>query len=97
MGENQNYRLHAYITGRVQGVGFRYHALQSAKDYQLKGWVRNLHDGRVEVLAEGPHEDLNRLLGDLRKGPISADVTDVDYEFSNARGDFNGFNVRYTA
>lgn len=97
MGENQDYRLHAYITGLVQGVGFRYYVIQVAKEYHLKGWVRNLYDGRVEVLAEGPHDDLNRLLGDLRRGPISANVTDVDYEITNARGEFDGFYVRYTA
>ena len=96
MGENENYRLHAYIKGRVQGVGFRYHTLNSAREYQLRGWVRNLHDGRVEVVAEGEHENLNRLLRDLRKGPISAEVADVDYEFTDAKGEFDRFFVRQT-
>ena len=47
MSENEKYQLHAYVKGRVQGVGFRYHTLKSAQDYGLKGWVRNLYDGRV--------------------------------------------------
>jgi acylphosphatase len=96
MTENEIYRMHAYVRGRVQGVGFRYHTLQTAQELELTGWVRNLRDGRVEVLAEGAHEDLNRLLVALRKGPISADVQDVDYEFTEAKGEFEGFRVRYT-
>lgn len=97
MSENGNYRLHAYVEGRVQGVGFRYHTLQAAQNHDVKGWVRNLRDGRVEVVAEGEHEDLNQLLMAVRKGPISADVEDVDYEFNEAQGDFNQFRVRATA
>ncbi len=96
MSENELYRLHAYVKGRVQGVSFRYFVLQSAEGLDLTGWVRNLRDGRVEVLAEGAHEDLSRLLAALRKGPISADVRDVDVEFKEGKGEFEGFRVRYT-
>jgi acylphosphatase len=96
MSETKLFRLHAYVKGRVQGVGFRYFVLQSAEGLDLTGWVRNLRDGRVEVMAEGAHEDLNRLLVALRKGPISADVRDVDYEFTEGKGEFEGFRVRYT-
>jgi acylphosphatase len=96
MTENEVYRMHTYVRGRVQGVGFRYFVLQSVEGLDLTGWVRNLYDGWVEVLAEGAHEDLNRLLVALRKGPISADVQDVDYEFTEAKGEFEGFRVRYT-
>lgn len=97
MSENEKYQLHAYVKGRVQGVGFRYHTLKSAQEYGLKGWVRNLYDGRVEVLAEGEHQDLNLLLADLRKGPVSSDVNDVDYKFTEATGKFDRFYVRNTA
>jgi acylphosphatase len=97
MSENEKFQLHAYVKGRVQGVGFRYHTLKSAQDNNLKGWVRNLYDGRVEVLAEGEHNDLNLLLADLRKGPISSDVNDVDYEFTEATGKFDRFYVRNKA
>lgn len=96
MSENQNHRLHAYITGRVQGVGFRYFTMTAAEKYNLTGWVRNLHDGRVEVLAEGKHEDLNNLLQVLRKGPMSAEVRDVNYEFSDATGEFDRFFAHHT-
>jgi acylphosphatase len=97
MNENDQHRLHAFIKGRVQGVGFRYYTLQTAQDYHLTGWVRNLHDGRVEVVAEGAQPDLNNFLRDMRKGPISADVEDVDYAFKDARGEFDKFRVRMTA
>ncbi|MDF1521062.1 MAG: acylphosphatase [Brevefilum sp.] len=96
MSENQNHRLHAYITGRVQGVGFRYFTMTAAEGHNLTGWVRNLHDGRVEVLAEGKHEDLNNLLRDLRKGPMSAEVRDVKYDFSDATGEYDRFFARHT-
>ncbi len=96
MPEKQNHRLHAKITGRVQGVGFRYFVLQNANDLGLTGWVRNLWDGGVEVTAEGAHDDLNQLLVMLRRGPISAEVNDVDYEFSDAKGEFQRFAVLHT-
>lgn len=97
MTENGNYQLHAFIKGRVQGVGFRYHALQTAQELGLTGWVRNLRDGRVEVLAEGEHEVLNKFLRDLRQGPISADVRDLDYEFNDTEDEYEQFRVRATA
>ena len=97
MSEDKKLQLHAYIKGRVQGVGFRYHARQSAQDQNLSGWVRNLWDGRVEVVAEGKQEDLNRFLRGLRQGPLSAEVEDVNYEFTDAQGDFKQFRVRATA
>ena len=97
MSESENFRLHAYVKGHVQGVGFRYHVLKAAQDDHLTGWVRNLYDGRVEVMAEGPHADLNQLLLRLRLGPISAQVNNVDYTFSEVKGDFHGFRVRGTA
>jgi len=58
-------RLHIYFSGRVQGVGFRYTTRQLARGLDLRGWVRNLPDGRVEMLAEGPEADINALLDGL--------------------------------
>ncbi|MFN2304777.1 MAG: acylphosphatase [Anaerolineales bacterium] len=93
MNENENSRLHAFIKGGVQGVGFRYFTLRTALDCNLTGWVRNRWDGRVEVLAEGGLDDLNRLLTAVRKGPGSAEVRDVRYEFTEAKGEFDRFQV----
>ena len=93
MTETQDYRLHARITGVVQGVGFRYFVMQSAQELGLTGWVRNRWDGSVEVTAEGPHNALNTLLVKLRRGPLSAEVEDVQYEFSDSKGEFQRFGV----
>lgn len=97
MTDPQEYQLHAYIFGQVQGVGFRYHTLNAAQNLNLTGWVRNLRDGRVEVLAEGSLDDLNQLLSVLRKGPMSAEVYEVEYEFGDAEGNFSRFQSRMTA
>ena len=96
MNKQDNYRLHAEISGQVQGVGFRYFVRQNAQDLNLTGWVRNLRDGRVEVTAEGQHHALNQLLVRLRKGPISAEVMDINYQFNPAKGEFTTFRVRHT-
>ena len=96
MNTKETFRLHAFIEGRVQGVGFRYFTIETAQPYHLKGWVRNRWNGKVEVVAEGELENLNALLANLRRGPIGSDVTGVDYEFSDAKGEFDRFSVRMT-
>lgn len=65
------------VSGRVQGVGFRYFVLRQAKALALAGWVRNLHDGRVEVLAAGDEGALAALEGRLWSGPPGSQVIDV--------------------
>jgi len=97
MDKESNHQLHAYISGRVQGVGFRYFVIRNAEELNLTGWVRNLWDDRVEVLAEGEMAKLNLLLIALRRGPISANVTRVDYKFKPPSGKFSRFNFRSTA
>ncbi|MFU8827536.1 MAG: acylphosphatase [Brevefilum sp.] len=96
MTEQDIHRLHAHVEGRVQGVGFRFFVVKAAQEQGLQGWVRNRYDGRVEVVAEGSLSALSRLLADLRRGPLSAQVTKVDYAFEEARGDFNRFSVLST-
>ena len=75
-------KLHAFISGRVQGVFFRSSTRAKAEELGLRGWARNLADGRVEVMAEGDEESLKKLLEWLHKGPPEAVVKDVKYEFS---------------
>ena len=94
MSEIKTQRLHAIIEGRVQGVGFRYFVITLAGQKALTGWVSNRLDGSVEVIAEGNQEALNSLLKALRQGPRSARVSAVNYEWSEANGEFQGFNVR---
>jgi acylphosphatase len=82
------------ISGRVQGVGYRYHALRVARDLKLAGWVRNLPDGRVEALASGPAVKLKRFDAELRIGPPRADVKSVVVEEAAADGKLEGFHIR---
>ena len=82
------------ITGRVQGVGFRFFAERSARREGLHGWVRNLPDGRVEAAAEGESEALDRFEGQLRQGPRGARVDHVEVEDTVPEGRYAGFSVR---
>lgn len=88
-------RLTAYISGDVQGVGYRAYARRCARTLGLVGYTRNLADGAVEVVAEGPRELLTRLFAELRRGPISADVADARAEWSAATGEYQTFTIRF--
>jgi acylphosphatase len=89
-------RLHAVVSGRVQGVGFRNFVEFRAMALDLSGWVRNLYSGEVEVLAEGNENALSFFLSDLEKGPSSARVIDVQVEWLPSTGEFDGFDIRTT-
>lgn len=89
-------RLEAFVRGRVQGVGFRDFVERRALSLGLSGYVRNLSDGRtVEVVAEGPRERLESLVGHLRRGPGGAYVHEVEQRWSRATGQFDGFRVTF--
>jgi len=90
-------QLHAVVQGRVQGVGFRVFVYEHANALDLTGWVRNLGDGSVEVLAEGTPARLASLLERLRKGPRGALVTHISDEWDNAKGEYSSFEVEPTA
>ena len=85
-------RATVFFTGRVQGVGFRYTALEIACGYELTGYVRNLDDGRVEVYAVGTEAKLSQLAGMLHKGPMWADVRGVE-EQEAAEHQYGGFRI----
>jgi acylphosphatase len=72
-----NICLHAYITGKVQGVWFRASTQKEAEKLDLTGWVKNLPDGRVEVLACGDRDSIQQLRVWLHQGPVNAKVTEV--------------------
>ncbi|MGA7412651.1 MAG: acylphosphatase [Bryobacteraceae bacterium] len=89
-------KLHArrwYIAGRVQGVGFRYFAHDRALELGLRGWARNLDDGRVEVYASGTDQQLDQFRGALHTGPRMADVRSVE-ELEAAPEGHVGFSIR---
>ena len=87
-------RMQAYFSGRVQGVGFRFTAEHFAKNLGLVGWVRNLSDGRVELVAEGSESSLQRLLEEL--GNYFRDyIRDKNIEWSPSQGDLSSFSIRF--
>jgi acylphosphatase len=71
-------RIHVFISGKVQGVAFRHHTAKTALSLNLKGWVRNLDDGRVEAVFEGADDPVDAMLSWCRQGPSLARVTHVD-------------------
>ncbi|MBT1177914.1 acylphosphatase [Bifidobacterium callimiconis] len=70
-------RIHIIVTGLVQGVGFRYFTTIQARQYGITGWVRNKHDGSVEIEAQGQADALGQFTGQLRKGPRWSQVEHV--------------------
>ncbi len=88
-------RLHVRITGRVQGVGFRYAAVFEARQLGVTGWVRNAYDGGVELVAEGPEPPLRRLATWCHAGPPGALVTGVEEQWLSPTGEFDGFRIVY--
>ena len=84
---------HFLVTGRVQGVGFRVFTLQKAIQLGIQGWVRNLDDGRVEVLAVGPEGAMNRFSRELQKGPQRSSVEDLSESDFSGTIDFTGFKI----
>jgi acylphosphatase len=88
-------RAHVFISGMVQGVFFRSETRDEAKKLGVKGWVRNLSDGRVEAVFEGEEKSVKELIEFCRRGPPGARVTDVDIIWENYTGEFRNFEVRY--
>lgn len=87
-------RVRVFVDGRVQGVFFRATTRAVAQQLGLTGWVRNLRDGRVEIVAEGPADAVERLLRWAKTGPDGAVVTDTDVREEAYRGEFDSFRVR---
>jgi acylphosphatase len=88
-------RAHILVSGRVQGVFFRDHTRKWAGSLGLTGWVRNLGDGRVEVLAEGEREKIESLIGRLEEGPPRAMVEGVAVDWEEYTGEFPGFRIAW--
>lgn len=82
------------ISGRVQGVGFRYFTETAARREGVHGWVRNLPDGRVEAAAEGEAEAIERFERSLRQGPRGARVDRVEVDDDVPAGRESGFSIR---
>jgi acylphosphatase len=82
------------ISGKVQGVGYRYSAQQAADEYQLTGWVQNKINGDVEIIAEGEQHQLDQFISWTKQGPKFADVKQVVINKLTANNTFTQFRVR---
>ncbi|MGI9456130.1 MAG: acylphosphatase [Aeoliella sp.] len=87
-------RRHVVYSGRVQGVGFRYTTRTIARGYDVTGFVRNLADGGVEVVAEGPNDQLDSFLAEL-EDRMSGHIRDVHCDKRPAIEEFANFGIRY--
>lgn len=87
-------RARVRVSGQVQGVFFRDSTRQKAEELGLAGWVRNMPDGQVEALFEGPPEKVEEIVSWCKEGPQRASVENVDADFESAGGDLEGFEVR---
>jgi acylphosphatase len=86
--------IEARVFGHVQGVGFRYFAMDEAQSRGLKGWARNLADGTVEIVAQGPREALDQFIEALRQAPFPAQVTHIEVRSSPPAADLKDFDIR---
>jgi acylphosphatase len=87
-------RVHIWVTGRVQGVGFRAYVMQSGTFFGLVGWVHNLGYEQVEIVAEGPRGVLERFIQVVRTGPSTSRVEEARVEWETPTGEFPSFEVR---
>ncbi len=90
-----NQRLDALVSGRVQMVMFRDFVQRCARKRGLTGYVENLRDGNVHVIAEGPREKLDTFVECLHKGPLLAKVKKVHSTYTEVTGEFKRFEIKY--
>ena len=88
-------RVHVFYSGRVQGVGFRLTAEETAHQFVVVGWIKNLRDGRVELLGEAEETVLQQFLDAIRDGPMKKFINDVEISWSQASDSFDEFEIRY--
>lgn len=86
-------RMHIYYSGRVQGVGFRYTTKNVSTGYEVTGYVRNLADGRVELVAEGQREELEAFREGVRESGLGPFISDEKVAWEDAKGEFRGFEI----
>ena len=87
-------RVHVWVKGRVQNVGFRSHVQYSARQIGVTGWVRNVGNDTVEAAAEGDREKLDRFIQVMKTGPTGSQVDESNVEWQNATGEFANFQMR---
>ena len=88
-------RAHVFVSGRVQGVNFRWYTQRKAQELGLTGWVRNLWDGRVEAVFEGEEQAVRRAVNWCQAGPPSAQVDQVEVSYEEPTGEFSHFRIAW--
>ena len=86
-------RLHVYFSGHVQGVGFRYSVKQLSLEFDVTGWVKNLPDGRVELVAEGERNELETFQVAIPDAGLRRFIRDTQSHWSEGTGEFRGFEI----
>ena len=84
---------HVFITGFVQGVGYRGFIREKARKLGLTGWVKNLADNRVEAIFQGPKEQIDQIIKICEKGPFLSEVKDMEVVWENINEDFESFEI----
>lgn len=87
-------RIHIFYSGRVQGVGFRFTAVDTARRLGVSGWVRNVPDGRVEIIAEAQRKRLDEF-SDALSGYFRKYITDIELSRESPTGEFDGFIIQW--
>jgi acylphosphatase len=85
--------MHIFYSGRVQGVGFRYTTKNVAMGFEVTGAVRNLPDGRVELMAEAPREELEAFRLAIRESGLGSFISDEQITWEEPKGEFRGFEI----
>ncbi len=93
MNTIEKLQAHVYISGRVQGVNFRWSTQQTARSLGVTGWVRNLSDGRVEAVFEGDSAAVNKAIAWCYDGPPAAQVDNLEVDYSAYQGTFTDFQI----
>ena len=86
-------RVHIFVTGKVQGVYYRQNTAQKAQELGIRGWVRNLSDGRVESVMEGEEVNIGKILDWCKQGPADANVTEVQVINEEYKDEFTTFDI----
>ena len=89
-------RVHVFYSGRVQGVGFRMTAEETAHHFGVVGWVKNLRDRRVEIVAEAEEDTLRQFIDAIRTGPMRNFIEQAETSWSAAYDTFDDFEIRYS-
>jgi len=95
VSRKMNSRAHLFVTGRVQGVFFRSETKHNADRHNVKGWVCNLPDGRLEAVFEGEKHAVETLIAFCKHGPSGAKVTKVELTWQTYTGTFDRFRIKY--